>query len=85
MAISPHLAQSRPVFQNRRGQRARGFCYEFLQHSILFVRRPRRALRFLRQLAGVSLDEEFEEMLPSHRLGVFEELGASFKTTRLYG
>lgn len=41
----------------------------------------RRELVLLNQSAANSLDEGFEETLTLHRLGVFEKLGRSFKTT----
>jgi len=41
----------------------------------------RSRLSLLNQSAVGSLDEGFEETLTLHRLGVFEDLGASFKTT----
>lgn len=41
----------------------------------------RKELSFLNESAVASLDEGFEETLTLHRLGVFQELGRSFKTT----
>ncbi len=41
----------------------------------------RSKLVLLNQSAAASLDEGFEETLTLHRLGVFEELATSFKTT----
>ena len=41
----------------------------------------RSKLSLLNQSAVTSLDEGFEETLTLHRLGMFTELGASFKTT----
>ena len=43
--------------------------------------RIRSELRVLNASAVGSLDEGFEETLTLHRLGLFEELGRSFKTT----
>jgi transposase-like protein len=41
----------------------------------------KRELRLLNQSAVASLEEGLEETLTLHRLGLFEELGTSFKTT----
>ncbi|MEE9293810.1 MAG: IS256 family transposase, partial [Phycisphaerae bacterium] len=41
----------------------------------------RAELNLLNQSAVASLDEGFEETLTLHRLGLFQELGRSFKTT----
>ncbi len=43
--------------------------------------RCRQELRLLNASAATSLDEGFEETLTLHRLGVFEALGTSLKTT----
>ena len=43
----------------------------------------RRELKGINVSAVKSLDEGFEETLTLHRLGLFEELGASLKTTNL--
>jgi transposase-like protein len=45
------------------------------------LKKVRAELATINQSAVASLDEGFEETLTLHRLGVFEELGASFKTT----
>ena len=42
-----------------------------------------RELRLLNASAAASLDEGLEETLTLHRLGVFRELGTSFRTTNL--
>ena len=41
----------------------------------------KRELRLINESAVVSLEEGLEETLTLHRLGVFEKLGTSFKTT----
>ena len=41
----------------------------------------RSELDLINQSAVASLDEGFEETLTLHRLGLFKELGTSFKTT----
>ena len=41
----------------------------------------KRELRLINQSAVASLEEGFEETLTLHRLGMFEKLGESFKTT----
>jgi transposase-like protein len=41
----------------------------------------RRELKLLNQSAAASLDEGLEETLTLHKLGMFEKLGESFKTT----
>ena len=41
----------------------------------------RRELRLINESAVKSLDEGFEETLTLHRLGLYEKLGESFKTT----
>lgn len=45
------------------------------------LKKVRAELAAINQSAVGSLDEGFEETLTVHRLGLFEELGASFKTT----
>ena len=45
------------------------------------LKKVRAELVAINQSAAASLDEGFEETLTLHRLGLFEELGASFKTT----
>jgi transposase-like protein len=45
------------------------------------LKKVRAELVTINQSAVASLDEGFEETLTLHRLGVFEELGPSFKTT----
>lgn len=45
------------------------------------LKKVRAELGAINQSAVSSLDEGFEETLTLHRLGLFEELGASFKTT----
>ena len=45
------------------------------------LKKVRGELNLLNQSAVASLDEGFEETLTIHRLGLFKELGRSFKTT----
>ncbi len=45
------------------------------------LKKVRAELNLLNQSAVASLDEGFEETLTLHRLGLFQELGRSFKTT----
>lgn len=45
------------------------------------LKKVRAELNLLNQSAVASLDEGFEETLTIHRLGLFKELGRSFKTT----
>lgn len=45
------------------------------------LKKVRTELGLVNQSAVASLDEGFEETLTLHRLGLFEELGRSFKTT----
>ncbi len=45
------------------------------------LKKVRGELSLLNQSAVASLDEGFEETLTLHRLGLFKELGRSFKTT----
>jgi transposase-like protein len=52
--------------------------YEKAKERLLKVRRE---LQQINRSAVNSLDEGFEETLTLHRLGLFEELGKSFKTT----
>jgi len=42
-----------------------------------------KELRVLNQSAAASLEEGLEETLTLHRLGLFEKLGVSFKTTNV--
>jgi hypothetical protein len=41
----------------------------------------RKELRLLNESAMASLDEGFEETLTLHKLGLFDKIGKSFKTT----
>lgn len=52
--------------------------YELAKKALLSIRQE---LKFLNQSAANSLDEGMEETLTLHRLGMFEKLGRSFKTT----
>jgi transposase-like protein len=52
--------------------------YELAKKALLSIRQE---LRLLNQSAANSLDEGMEETLLLHRLGMFEKLGRSFKTT----
>ena len=52
--------------------------YEKAKEKLL---RIRKELGFINQSAVSSLDEGLEETLTLHRLGLFKELGISFKTT----
>ena len=45
------------------------------------LKKVRAELMLVNQSAVASLDEGFEETLTVHRLGLFKELGRSFKTT----
>ena len=45
------------------------------------LQKVRSELNLINQSAVASLDEGFEETLTLHRLGLFKELGTSFKTT----
>ena len=45
--------------------------------------KTRKELAVLNQSAAASLDEGLEETLTLHRLGLFQELGRSFKTTNV--
>jgi len=45
--------------------------------------RPVGELQVVNPSAARSLDEGIEETLPLHRLGLFRELGVSFRTTKL--
>lgn len=53
-------------------------CYELAKKALLTIRNELKAIN---QSAVNSLDEGFEETLMLHRLGLFEKLGKSFKTT----
>lgn len=52
--------------------------YDLAKKALLAVRQE---LKSINQSAVNSLDEGFEETLTLHRLGLFEKLGKSFKTT----
>ena len=56
--------------------------YEQAKAALLALRHE---LRLLNRSAVASLDEGFEEMLTLHRLGLFEVLGVSLKTTNCLG
>ena len=47
------------------------------------LRKIQGELRLINQSAAASLEEGLEETLTLHRLGLFEKLGASFKTTNV--
>ncbi len=51
------------------------------ERAVQSLKRIRTELKLLNESAVRSLDEGFEETLTLHRLGVFEELGISLKTT----
>jgi transposase-like protein len=55
-------------------------AYDDARNRLLTIRRE---LRTINLSAVTSLDEGFEETLTLHRLGLFEELGISLKTTNL--
>ncbi len=51
------------------------------EKAVQSLKRIRTELKLLNESAVRSLDEGFEDTLTLHRLGVFEELGISLKTT----
>jgi transposase-like protein len=54
--------------------------YEEAKNRLLSLKRE---LRMINLSAAASLEEGFEETLTLHRLGMFEKLGISFKTTNM--
>lgn len=58
-----------------------GYQQPTYEKSKAALKKVRAELATINQSAVSSLDEGFEETLTLHRLGVFEELGPSFKTT----
>jgi transposase-like protein len=74
-----YLATSQqPVFR-RKLQRA--YDQPTYSQAKAALKKVRAELMLLNQSAVASLDEGFEETLTVHRLGLFKELGRSFKTT----
>jgi transposase-like protein len=67
-----------PVFR-RKLQRA--YDQPTYRQAKAALKKVRAGLMLLNQSAVASLDEGFEETLTVHRLGLFKELGRSFKTT----
>ena len=74
-----YLSKSQqPVFR-RKLQRA--YDQSTYSKAKAALKKVRAELNLLNQSAVGSLDEGFEETLTVHRLGLFKELGRSFKTT----
>jgi transposase-like protein len=58
-----------------------GYQQESYERAKATLKKVRGELAQINQSAAHSLDEGFEETLTLHRLGLFAELGTSFKTT----
>ncbi len=77
--VVSHLAKSeQPRWRRRLQQAFERPTYEEAKKQLLKLRAE---LEELNQSAARSLDEGFEETLTLHRLGLFGNLGRSFKTT----
>jgi len=77
--VASYLPTSEQAAMRRQLQRAYDRpTYEEAQNALLKIRRE---LEQRNQSATNSLDEGFEETLTLHRLGLFGQLGQSFKTT----
>ena len=64
-----------------RGKLQRAYDQPTYRKAKTALKKVRGELNVLNQSAVASLDEGFEETLTVHRLGLFKELGRSFKTT----
>ena len=64
-----------------RGKLQRAYDQPTYRKAKAGLKKVRAELNPLNQSAVASLDEGFEETLTLHRLGLFQELGRSFKTT----
>jgi putative transposase len=64
-----------------RGKLQRAYDQPTYSKAKTALKKVQGELNLLNQSAVASLDEGFEETLTVHRLGVFKELGRSFKTT----
>jgi transposase-like protein len=71
-------AERRPYFRRKLQAAYEQPTYEKAKSRLLTIRKE---LSLINQSAVNSLDEGFEETLTLHRLGLFEKLGRSFKTT----
>lgn len=74
-----YLATSQQATFRRKLQRA--YDRPTYSQAKAALKKVRAELDLLNQSAVASLDEGFEETLTVHRLGLFKELGRSFKTT----
>lgn len=74
-----YLATSQQATFRRKLQRA--YDRPTYRQAKAALKKVRAELNLLNQSAVASLDEGFEETLTVHRLGLFKELGRSFKTT----
>lgn len=70
--------ERRPYFRRKLQTAYEQPTYEKAKNRLLAIRKE---LMPINQSAVNSLDEGFEETLTLHRLGLFEKLGRSFKTT----
>jgi putative transposase len=71
-------AERRPYFRRKLQAAYEQPTYEKAKSRLLSIRKE---LMLINESAVNSLDEGFEETLTLHRLGVFEKIGRSFKTT----
>ncbi len=77
--VMKYLSESRKPYFRRRLQAAyEQPTYEKAKARLMAIRKE---LSLINQSAVGSLDEGLEETLTLHRLGLFEKLGRSFKTT----
>lgn len=67
-----------PIFRKKLQAAYQQPTYEKAKARLKLIRKE---LSLINQSAVTSLDEGFEETLTLHRLGLFKELGRSFKTT----
>lgn len=74
-----YLATNQQATFRRKLQRA--YDQPTYRQAKAALKKVRAELNLLNQSAVASLDEGFEETLTVHRLGLFKELGRSFKTT----
>jgi putative transposase len=77
--VLAYLAGTQQAVMRRKLQAAYG--QPTYEHAKTALKKVRSELAEINLSAVASLDEGFEETLTLHRLGVFAELGVSFKTT----
>ena len=76
--VDYHSKERRDLFRGKLQAAYEQPTYDLAKKALMAIRSE---LKVINQSAVNSLDEGFEETLTLHRLGLFNELGKSFKTT----